>query len=288
MITFIINPVAGKKDYKETISTIENFMDGRNIDFEIKLTKSPGHATRLAMEAVERGSEKVVAVGGDGTILEVSRGLAYKEAKLGIIPAGSGNDFVKTISLSTDINECLEVITGDSFIVADMIKVNEQYCLNISSIGIDAEIVRKSQSLKKIFGFASYFVSVFRNLFTYNSIEMRIKIDDELIEDKVTLIALANGRYYGGGFLVAPMAKIDDGLITVCFIRRMARIKTLFMFPFVIFGKHEILKEAKFYDAKKVEIFLKQNYALNVDGNLYDTNKYVLYTVAEKSIKVMR
>lgn len=287
ILYFIVNPVAGKGKGQKVVSIIKKYLTKNNIEFLIKYSLEPNHATTLAKEAVHMKATKVIAVGGDGTIQEVVDGLAYKNIPLGIIPIGTGNDFSKNLPTYKNIYETLDKIIEGNILDVDLINISGKYFLNISSIGIDAEVVRGSKDLKKTFGSFSYLASVFNNIFTYKSIQAKIKIDDLKLRGKYTLIAVANGKYYGGAFKIAPSASINDGLISVCVIEHLSPIQILFLFPTIFFGKHVNLKEVVMYTGKEVIIEYEDNYLVNVDGTLYDFNNPLTFKIEEKAIKII-
>lgn len=213
--------------------------------------------------------------------------MAYTNIPLGIISIGTGNDFAKTLNSHKNIYKALNTIIKCNFLDVDLINVSGKYFLNISSIGIDAQVAQGAKSFKKTFGSFSYFISVLTNIFSYKSVEAKIKIDNLKIKGKYTLIAVANGKYYGGGFNIAPEASINDGLISICVIDYLSPVKILFLFPSILFGKHVALKQVHMYTAKKVKIEYKNDYIVNVDGTLYNFNNSLDFKIAENAIKII-
>ena len=165
-ILFIINPVAGGGKAKALISLIKEKMDKHKKEYEIILTKEPKEAIGLAEEKCD-DFEVIVAVGGDGTVNEVSRGLINKgKGTLGIIPGGTGNDLAKSLGIPKEPSEVLELLCKGNTKLIDIGKANRYNFLNIGSIGFDADVVINNINLKKIIksGF-SYVISVIYTLY---------------------------------------------------------------------------------------------------------------------------
>lgn len=287
MIYFIVNPVAGKGEYKKIIIKIKQYMNKNNFQYKIWLTKNPEHATFLARLAIRNGANRIIAVGGDGTLQEVCSGMVNTDVPLAVLPFGSGNDFCKTLGISKDIDENLRLAIHGNPKKIDLVEANGKYFINISSVGLDAKIVASANEIKKQFGRSSYFVSVFKNIFNFKPLEAVIIADNAEYHGKYTLIATANGKFYGGVFNITPDASINDGLLDICIIESMPKIKLFFLFPTVIFGKHLNIKNVKIIRSEKLEIFLKHSSNLNMDGNIYESGKYLKYILHKDAVNLI-
>ncbi|MDR2940239.1 MAG: diacylglycerol kinase family lipid kinase, partial [Clostridiales bacterium] len=269
MIYFIVNPVAGHGINKKNIKIIKGYMKSNGLAYKTLVTKKPNHATMLAKLAVKNKADKIIAAGGDGTIQEVAEGVAFSNVPLGVLPLGSGNDLAKSLGIGKNIESALKKIVSGKIIKADLIEVSGRHYLNAASIGIDAEIAVTAGKIKKTFGRLSYFISVFKNIITYKPFKATVKIGNKTIGGEFTLIAAANGKYYGGGFKIAPGASIDDGLADFYFIKKIPRLLLLIIFPTVIFGTHNRLKYVTEVKARNACVLLNENKSLNLDGNMY-------------------
>jgi YegS/Rv2252/BmrU family lipid kinase len=286
---FIVNPVAGKGKTLPIITEINEAFKGINEEYIIEVTERPGHATEIVKRYVEIEDYRVYSVGGDGTLNEVLNGIVNSNSSLAIIPSGTGNDFIKSICKDLNMSNLLyRTINGKEEFI-DLAKVNHRYFINISSVGFDAQVVYNTVKLKKsalVKGSLSYVLGVLLTLFSFKSFNINIKIDENEINADTTLIAIANGKYYGGGMMIAPMAKINDGILDICLIKKVNKIKLLALLPTLIKGTHEEIKEVSFHRGKRVSIVSKDDIALNIDGEVCKV-KEVLFEIIHKGIEIV-
>lgn len=145
---FIINPEAGKGKAIAYVESIKNIFQGMEDEYHIEVTGYPGHATQIVKEYTSKEDYRVYAIGGDGTLNEVLNGIIGSTSSLAVIPAGSGNDFIKNIVSEEDEYILLKTINGKEKYM-DLGKVNDRYFINISSVGFDSEVVYNAKSIKK-------------------------------------------------------------------------------------------------------------------------------------------
>ncbi|MFL0246601.1 diacylglycerol/lipid kinase family protein [Candidatus Clostridium stratigraminis] len=271
---FIINPIAGKGKTLKLIPIIEKVFKARKEKFVIEITKYIGHAAEIAEKYSSEEDYRIYSVGGDGTLNEVLNGIVNTNSSLAVIPSGTGNDFIKSIfKYNNKISMeaiLIKTINGKEERI-DLGKVNDRYFLNIASVGFDAEVAYNSIKFKKlpfINGTAAYILGLLITLFKYKNYDLNIKIDNTSLKLNSLLVAVANGRYYGGGINVAPKANLKDGFFDVCLIKRVGRLKILGLFPKVIQGNHETIKEVNFKNGKAVNIISKEDLAFNIDGEI--------------------
>ncbi|MBC8586726.1 diacylglycerol/lipid kinase family protein [Paratissierella segnis] len=274
-ILFIVNPIAGGGRTKEIVPIITERMTENNIEYKIIYTKRPKEAINISEENVDKFSV-IVAVGGDGTINEVAKGIINKKKGiLGIIPGGTGNDMSKSLGLSQNPIEALDAIIENTTKNIDIGIVNGTLFLNIASIGFDAETVKNTEVIKKrIKGKIAYILSVLITLFTYRRRDISLIIDGKEYQRNFLLIAVGNGSYYGGGMKILPMAEIDDGYFHVCIIKDIKNCMVPFLFPSIFKGNH--LRYSKYVDifkANKVIIKNESNVIINLDGELMNNDK---------------
>lgn len=298
---FIINPIAGKGKSLDYIPVIEKYFSDNGSDYFIEVTKYPGHATELVREYVSKDNFRVYSVGGDGTLNEVLNGIAGSNSSLAIMPAGSGNDFVKSLEnykkytrggkkLPEPSIPFLDSLVHGNEITIDIGKVNGRYFLNISSVGFDAEVVYKSYKIKKlplITGLTAYILSVLATLASYKNNHLEINIDGKTIKAGTLLVAVANGRYYGGGMQVVPSSRLDDGFLDICLIEYVGRSKIIKFFSRFVKGTHGTIKEVSFHKAKKVSIISKNSIAMNIDGEASMISGKIDFEIIPGGIKVV-
>ncbi len=274
---FIVNPAAGKGKTTEQIPDIKRICESNGFEYEIVTTDHPGHATEIAAAYNDAVPLRIYSVGGDGTLNEVLNGMAGSKNSLAAIPCGSGNDFIRSIvgpDIPENITEATIKGTEESI---DYMKVNNSYCINISSLGFDAEVVYQTRHFKKlpfISGEFAYVLGILAAVIACKNHHMEIKVDGTTMSSaKSLLVAVGNGRFYGGGMLALPKAKADDGLLEVCHVDKTSRLKILNLFPRFMKGLHGTLKEVHFYSGKKVEIIVDKPVPMNIDGELLLTDR---------------
>ncbi len=287
---FIINPAAGKGLSMELIPHIkECFNDKVNDQLFIEITKYPGHATKIAREYACAEPCRIYPVGGDGTVNEVINGMAGTAAVLGVIPAGSGNDFIRSLHSGTNLKDVIAKTINGIEKSIDIVRVNDKYFINISSIGFDANVVYNAMKFKKkpgITGSMAYVFSIIYTVFQNKLVKVTIDVDGVKTERDVLLMAVANGRYYGGGMLPVPEAKLDDGLLDICLVSEVSRLKILSLFPKYMKGEHGVMKEVSFLSGEKILIESDEELCLNIDGEIVSA-KRVSYEIIPSGMKVL-
>jgi len=288
-ILFIINPAAGKGIALKQADRIVSAMEGlRDVEYEIKYTEKPGHATYIAREGAALGYNIVFAVGGDGTVNEVVNGLVGTGTALGVIPGGSGNDFIRSLNIKGSVEEIIEGTIRGQRKQIDVGITNGRYFINISSVGFDAEVVLATQKAKKFFlsGSTAYIAGLITTIFKRKADKIIMTIDGHEITKEVLLVAVANGKYYGGGMMAAPDAVIDDGLFDICLITNAPKLRMLRLFPRFIKGQHKDLKEVNFYRSQKVHIEACNPMPVNIDGEVYLDNS-VTFEILRNALTVV-
>lgn len=270
---FIVNPVAGKGKTMNMVNNIEDRFKDSPESFRIEITKAPGHATEIAKQLSAEGIPmRIYSVGGDGTLNEIVNGISGDHIELGILPCGSGNDAVRSIYEVTDPVALLEVLPTASSELFDMGKINNRLFINIASVGFDAEVVILTRHFKRIplvSGSLAYVLGVLTALIRLKKYPVRIKIDDSPERFKeILLCAFANGKFYGGGMKPAPKADMTDGILDICEVQSLRRMKILKFFPIFKKGAHEKMKEVTMHRCKKITIDSDIPIPFNIDGEV--------------------
>jgi len=216
-ILFIINPVSGIGKQKAIESYIKEGIDTKLAAVEILYTQHKGHAFELSRSAANH-CQMVVAVGGDGTVNEVGRGLIGSTTALGIIPTGSGNGLARHLEIPFKVNKAIQALNNPLIKPIDVIRMNEFYSLNVAGIGFDAFISHLFAQRKRR-GPLAYMQLMTKEFATYKSATYQVTIGNETKDWNAFLISFANSTQYGNNFHIAPKARVDDGLIDVCLIR---------------------------------------------------------------------
>ena len=253
---FIINPASGKTDYDKIKENIIKTLE--NEEYEIYETKAPKEATEIASRFKNEENTVVYSVGGDGTLNEVVNGIAEGKCKLGIIPTGSGNDFYRTLKEAQTENVRL-----------DLGKVNGRYFINIASVGMDAETCNNANKIKsKIKLHSSYYLALIHTFLTFKSKSLKLKIDKNVYAGDYIIAAICNGKYYGGGFKIAPVASFDDNQFDISLVSKASKFKLIKILASLLKSEHEKYNEVRKYTGKNITITSENNLIVNIDGEI--------------------
>ncbi|KAF0092447.1 MAG: hypothetical protein FD141_631 [Fusobacteria bacterium] len=272
---FIINPVAGKGISIKYIEKIQTYFKDKEDIYRIETTKEQGHATAITKEYVKNDDWRVYSIGGDGTLNEVLNGLVGSNSALGVIPAGSGNDYFRSLDTENDENLLTRTIEG-SIKKCSIGQVNNRYFLNVASAGIDAEVVYNARQLKKLpflNGQGAYILGIFYTVFKYKSFKSKITFNEQTLHKTTLLIAVANGKYYGGGMKIAPRANIYSKNFEIYHIDEAKPLRIIKLFPTLIRGAHDTLREVQSYQTNKLSLYSKDGFMLNIDGEIERVNR---------------
>jgi diacylglycerol kinase (ATP) len=241
----VLNPTSGAGAGRRVRAELESAFRARGIDYRIEETRGPGHAADLAEAAAQDGTPAVAAAGGDGTIHEVANGLLRAGARpvLCLVPIGTGNDFVKVVpgtqrrALAYDTIAHGRTRAFDAAIMRW--RGGEEYFVNAAGTGIDVEVVRQIEALRGLPGAAMYALGLVRALLRYRPVHLRITPPDgNVIERRVMLAAVSNGRCLGGAFRLTPDAEPDDGQLDLCIVAALGLATAMRVAPMVIRGTH--------------------------------------------------
>jgi YegS/Rv2252/BmrU family lipid kinase len=268
----IANPISANGATGLRWSGVEARLRSEGLTFDVKLTESPGHATELAREAAQEGYETVVCAGGDGTLNEVINGLMTVDEparpKLGLIPSGTGTDFARGLNLPKDLDDVAVMLARGltqpiDVGFASFRRANQtltRYFVNVAGVGFDGEVSDAVNRNGKRGGSLTYFVNVFRVLASYENKRARVALveanqKEKVIESEFNLVAVCNGRYFGGGMMVGPNADVSDGRFDVIIIEAMSRLEFAMNFLKVYRGVH--LSHPKVSEYRAAEVLVE-------------------------------
>jgi diacylglycerol kinase (ATP) len=221
-IVFIVNPKAGITPKSKFIIELlaGNIIPSSRFIPEVVFTERAGHATELAKEAIGRGIDIVVASGGDGTVNEVACAMVNTGIPMGILPAGSGNGLARCLGISMSYALALRTIIRGKTKLMDVATVNDIVYTSIAGIGFDAYVAQKF-SESYIRGMISYMQIILKEFSSYKPMTYRLTIDGVDMEKHALMIIFANGNQFGFNTRIAPEAKVDDGFLDVCIMKKM-------------------------------------------------------------------
>ena len=261
-------------------ATIERELERRGIEHELVLTDGPGHAAYLARDAAAAGEQTVVAAGGDGTLHEVVNGVMqapWAGTAVGMIPIGTGNDFVKTVPGTSNADAAFDTLAGGETMLVDVgvAEWDEQteYFINAMGTGIDVEVVRQMRRSKLLPGMVVYVAALLRALARYRPLAVAIDVDGAQLQRRIMNLAVCNGPSIGGSFRICPQARTDDGALDVCLIDEMPIARNARMVPRIIAGTHTGQDGVTMLRGAVVHLRLEQDGPLwfQLDGELRST-----------------
>ena len=265
-------------------------------------TVYPTHATELARQAGEQGYDMVIAMGGDGTIHEVVNGLMQlPEARrpiLGVVPVGSGNDFAHAIGIPMESDHALDHALKKEPSVVDLGLMTDEhgrkeYFDNTIGIGFDTVVTIHAHRMPLLRGFLVYLAAVLQTIFlNHEPIKMKIEADGKQWEQSNLMVTVCNGPREGGGFMVAPEARVDDGLFHYAMVVNVSRLMMLRIVPEVMNGTHGKFKEVTLGSCKKMNITADRPLYIHADGEIYTSFgsnlRQLTFEILPNALKVVR
>jgi len=268
----IVNPVAGNGRAARVWQRVRPDVDGLR-QSECVMSERVGHARELAQSAAQAGYERVVVVGGDGTMCEVASGVAHTPTAVAMIPAGTGNDCCRNLNIPTDIIAAANLALAGPVRAVDLGEIQTSsgstHFVNVAGFGFDAEVAWRVNSMPKfVGGTVPYAWGVLRTLWHSNSPRMRISLGEHELEQPVFLVAVGIGACYGGGMRIVPDAVIDDGLFDVCVVGKLSRLEVLRLFPKIYSGAHRGHPAVQFFRCREVRAESAGRVRCQADGEL--------------------
>ncbi len=270
MLTLIVNPTAGNGYAQKVAEQLRTELEKRGVPHRFCYTERPGHATELAQQAAaQEDCTAVLSVGGDGTAYEVACGLMNTGKPLGMIPAGTGNDFIKTTKTPKDPLEALTFILEHTARPIDIGRLNDRMFLNVCGTGFDVMVLDFAESAKKYArGLLPYMIGLIRAIFHYVPVHVQLEIDGKPMEQDALVCTIANGRFIGGGIPICPAADPGDGLLDLLIVQNVPRRRIVRYLPALMSGKLLTLPISKHLRCKKIKL-VSPGMRLNVDGEIF-------------------
>jgi len=299
-ITFILNPAAGKGKAERVWARAMECLERVGQPYVLVRTSGRGEASVMASRAT---TSKVVAVGGDGTIQEVANGIIGTEKTMGIVPAGSGNDLIKSLGIGRSIDAAVDIILAAEERSIDVggvrcsaeqdddVSTNHQvgrYFVNGVGVGFDAAVAARTQEIPWLTGPLLYLAAVFQTLGKYQAPEFRVRMDGQAFDSQNLLFAVGNGRCAGGGFYLTPEALVDDGLLDVCSIRAASVRRILTLMPKAMSGNHGQAHEVNFFRTRSLHLSSPTPFYVHADGEVVGRSvRSVAVSIVPKVLRVL-
>jgi YegS/Rv2252/BmrU family lipid kinase len=285
-VVFIMNPISGTQNKAGIPELIESTLDHEKFSYELLMTEHAGHASELANEAMERGVDIVVAIGGDGTVNEVARAIVHSQTALGIIPCGSGNGLARHLMIPMNIKRAIGIINRDEIHELDYGLINGHPFFCTCGMGFDAFVSQKFAEAGKR-GPITYVENVLREGLKYEPETYEIQDEQGLTRAKAFLISCANASQYGNNAYIAPQASMSAGLLDVIIMEPFDVIEAP-QISIEMFNK-TLDKNAKIktFPCQKLHIHRKQAGVIHFDGDPVMTDADVDIELKPKGIRVV-
>lgn len=286
-ILFIANPFSGKKKKQDISKQIFSKLDGRRFDIEIKNTDSAGHARQLSRDAVKSRVDVIVAVGGDGTINEVASEMINSDTILGIIPRGSGNGLARHLGIPQTLPRALQLINECHSTKIDTATVNDIPFVSIAGIGFDA-LVAKEFAKSRQRGFITYFNVIAQHFLKYKPKKYKLIFDDHPpLTTRALFVSFANSNQFGYNTTIAPNAKLNDGKLDVCIVKKPELIEIPLIANLLLLKRIDRSEYVRIVQSKGLTVKRKKNRVVNIDGEAIKVGKALEVKINPMSLNVI-
>ena len=287
----VVNPYSAHGSTAATWADKHDLLKQKIGNFDVALSTTAGVATILTREGLKNGYQRIIGVGGDGTINEIVNGffednsLINPDAILSIIMTGTGSDFRKTMGVSKNIDKAIDQLAFGTIKKIDLGKIiytsldnqkETKYFDNIASFGMSGTVNNLVSSssfirlLKKISGSFAFAAASLIAILTYSNKTIQLKVDDKTYNDlRVKLVAIANGQFFGGGMHVAPQAKIDDGKFNVIVFENIGKLRFLLNHKRIYKGTHLAINDVKSYEGQIIKASSEDDVFVEADGEVF-------------------
>lgn len=273
-VALIVNPSAGRGAGRRIAPEVHARLRELGLAVETRFSNAPGEITTLVADALRDGAECVAVAGGDGSVNEAVNGyvgVAREDQALAVIPLGTGNDFAKMLGVEGDWRVACERIAQGKRRRVDAGRCNGRVFANGIGAGFDAQVALEANGIRWLRGNAVYGVALARTLLLrYSTPQARIVHDGGVIENRVTMLAAANGTTYGGAFRIAPDADIADGMLDLMVADRLSRAGIIGFIPHVLRGTHVGRTGVTMIRTKRVAVKTDEPIVVHADGEIID------------------
>lgn len=278
VLTLVCNTKAGNGGVGRCLPEVERLLTERELEYEVVRTEGRGHATLLTREALERDRRLIVAVGGDGTIHEVVNGLiaddkaVNPEARLGVVGAGTGCDFIKTFGIPSSPSHAVVHLDGHESFPIDIGKITfsengqevVRYFANVAEAGLGARVVERAARLPRFLGPTVYFFAFWMTVARHRPAQVQVDLMTRTYKGPMNNMVIANGQFFGGGMKIAPKAAPTDGVLDFQ-IEHASKREAIAVMPKVYKGQH--VPHPDILEAKRVQASIESDPPLLIEAD---------------------
>ncbi|MCC5929718.1 MAG: YegS/Rv2252/BmrU family lipid kinase [Cyclobacteriaceae bacterium] len=280
----VVNPAAGRHTYLPKLNMLRDVLERRQLDYEIVFTHLEDVDNKLGALLCQSDTfRRIFILGGDGTLNYVINALPHFNYELAIVSNGTGNDTVKSIHGCLDFKRQLEIGLDGQVAKFDLGICNGRRFINGVGFSFDGMVVKKMQRRrKKINGHLAYYSTVLALLFSYKEPFFEIQLDDQLLAENIFSVSVAKGTTFGGGFVMNPNARGNDGLLDIALIRKISILRRLLHLSKLNDGSHGGLPEVSFLKSSHVEIRSDIGLYGHIDGEMLCGKTFSIAVEKEK------
>ena len=274
----VVNPHSGNSNFKKSWGKITYILKLKNINFSYSFTEYRKHEVILVDKAIEQGYRNIISVGGDGTLHHVVNGIMKQryiktsKIKLGVIPLGTGNDWIRTYNIPNSIEKSINVILKNTTVLQDigcltLLNGKKEYFNNLAGTGYDGYVVKNLNYLKKM-GSLAFLVSGLYSLFSYKKTKYKIIINNKTINEQCLMILFGICKYSGGGLRVTKDPNPKDGLLDITIVKNISFLDLLFNIPKLYNGDIIHHRKVTNYKTRELKILDNYNSTIEADGEI--------------------
>ncbi len=282
-ILMVVNPISGGEEKDDLITEVHRAVEQQNCRFQLFKTTGENDIQKIKDEIEQFEPDRVLVVGGDGTVKIVAEDLFHKDLPIAIFPAGSANGLALNLGIPENREQQIEIALSDNFTDLDVLQINDELCLHLSDIGLNAELIRnyESSSVRGKFGYLMQSIpTLIKSKYPY---EYEVEIDGEIYNHKGIMLAIANCKKYGTGANINPEGKHDDGKFEIIIFKNIDITEILGTL------REDVKFDPNFAETistKAAKIRCKKPIAFQIDGEFIENTQKIEVKIAEKSLKI--
>lgn len=291
----IVNPSSGNKNFKNSWNEIKYLLNIKKIQYSFAFSQYTKHEVELVREVIKKGYKIIISVGGDGTLHHVINGVMTQtyiktnKVKVGIIPLGTGNDWIKTYNIPNSFEKSINIIKSNTTTFQDIGCINlfngkKEYFNNLAGIGYDGYVVRNLNNLKKI-GSLAFLISGLYSLLSYNKTKYTIKVKNKTLHEECLMILFGICKYSGGGLRLTRNPNPKDGLFDITIVKNISIFDLLLNLQKLYNGDIVYHKKVETYKDEVIQIINHNNSIIEADGEIIGTDSLNVIII-KKAIQI--
>jgi diacylglycerol kinase (ATP) len=284
-IRLIVNPTSGRGRGAKVAEHVSRILKVRGVAHELCLSATSEEPAQLAQAAIRDHCQRVVTIGGDGLVHQVANVLVGTDVTLGIVPAGTGNDFARGLGLPLDVEKAVDVIVDGVEKRVDVGQANDRYFFSIAVLGLAAAVNRRANQFKRFRVNALYTAVTIASVFLDRPQRFTIQYDGQTRECYSWLIAIGNTWSSARGMALVPAAQPDDGILDLCIVNGMGKFELLYTFPRVFAGRHIYATGIETLRGREITVSAESLHEFFADGE-YVGRLPVTFRAVPQALKV--